>query len=261
MVRLEPCGRRRSAGEPADLSVDGQNFSGTAFELDGTDKSGPDFRHYCRQSELGNAIQETKSTCRTMTLSWQGSGRPLSPCRRNRARQRNPRQRLLVPAHGCDCSSDPFTQYAANPITGIHSFGQWQQFGVRFGGPIIKNKLFFFADYQATRESSGLDECGTVPTAEAAATCNPLTNGPAILQVLRSSQYMAAVWAWQAADSLRSNHGQYGAWNGPHGLCNNQIPILRFPGLRLQFLRCSQRHQRSVYNTMLVPGSGSYTPE
>jgi len=32
---------------------------------------------------------------------------------------------------------------------------QWNQFGGSFGGPIKKNKLFYFGDYQGTRRNTG----------------------------------------------------------------------------------------------------------
>ena len=52
---------------------------------------------------------------------------------------------------------DPFTQYAPDPTTGNYiPSTKWQQFGGSIGGPIIKNKLFFFGDYQGQRYNTGL---------------------------------------------------------------------------------------------------------
>ena len=53
---------------------------------------------------------------------------------------------------------------SANPFTGLNPAIRWNQFGGSIGGPIIHNKLFFFADYQGTRQSNGGSAVTTVPT-------------------------------------------------------------------------------------------------
>jgi len=67
---------------------------------------------------------------------------------------------------------DPFTNKPGVPLAPAN----WKQFGGSVGGPIIKNKLFFFGDYQGTKQIQGITNQYTVPTAEAISTCNPATN-------------------------------------------------------------------------------------
>lgn len=54
---------------------------------------------------------------------------------------------------------------AVNPFTGINPALRWNQFGGSLGGPIRKDKLFGFFDYQGTRRRTGGNVVTTVPTA------------------------------------------------------------------------------------------------
>jgi len=55
---------------------------------------------------------------------------------------------------------------AKNYFFGGKSELRRNQFGYVLGGPVWKNHLFFFSDYQGTREVSGAETVATVPTAD-----------------------------------------------------------------------------------------------
>ena len=55
---------------------------------------------------------------------------------------------------------------AKNYFFGGKSELRRNQFGYVLGGPILKNRLFFFSDYQGTREVVGAETVATVPTAD-----------------------------------------------------------------------------------------------
>src|SRR5256884_8312192 len=43
------------------------------------------------------------------------------------------------------------------------------------GGPVIKNKLFFFGDYQGTRQANGVTNNISIPDAKVLSTCTAST--------------------------------------------------------------------------------------
>ena len=67
---------------------------------------------------------------------------------------------------------DPFTEYQPDAVTGKYiPDALYGQFGGSVSGRIIKDKAFFFADYQGTRQKVGTSLQQNVPTALVRSTC------------------------------------------------------------------------------------------
>ena len=150
--------------------VNGQTFSGTGWQLDGTDNRDPILGIIVINPNL-EAIGETKITSQnydaefgqavagvvsvqTKSGSNEFHGSAFEFAQRDKFQARN-----------------PFTQPdVVNPITGnVLPETKKDQFGASLGGPLVKNKFFWFADYQGSRNTVGGSRLLTVPTAAARA--------------------------------------------------------------------------------------------
>jgi outer membrane receptor protein involved in Fe transport len=87
-----------------------------------------------------------------------------------------------------------FFDPAPIPKTAFHN----NQFGGSLGGPIVKDKAFFFGDYEGQRETGGLNSTACVPSAnniaqaESALAAQKLTVNPVIAALLKRSPWPAA---------------------------------------------------------------------
>jgi hypothetical protein len=144
------------------IFVNGQHFSGTGYELDGTDNQDPILGIIIVNPSM-DAVEETKITTQNYDAEF---GKAIAGIMTAQTKSGS----NSFHGSGYFYDLDP-TDPAKNPFTGAPSPNNWKQFGGAVGGPIIKNKLFFFGDYEGTRRTSGQTLLTTVPTALVRSTC------------------------------------------------------------------------------------------
>ncbi|MGA8938743.1 MAG: TonB-dependent receptor, partial [Acidobacteriaceae bacterium] len=148
------------------IQIDGQAFGGVNYTLDGTDNqdailgiivinpnsdSMSDVKIATQNydAEFGKAVAsvDTVST-KSGTNQFHGTAFDNRESSANLAR-------------------DSFSESGSGPIPA----GLKNQFGGSIGGPVIKDKIFFFGDYQGVRQKVGTSETVTVPTANLISSC------------------------------------------------------------------------------------------
>jgi len=203
------------------IFVNGQHFSGTAFELDGTDNQDPILGIIVVNPNL-EAVTETKITLQNFDAE---AGKAVAG-----------RVTVQTKSGSNEFHGSGFYYYrgsgqeARDPFTNKPGVAlpqaSWKQFGGSVGGPIIKDKLFFFGDYQGTRQSAGITNLMTVPTAEVESTCNPATNAASDTPgFCNLSQYLGSSLDpgnGQVYDPTSSNNLD---GSGRTPFANNMIPI------------------------------------
>ena len=148
-------------GQP--ININGQHFSGTAFQFDGTETRDPlegivvinptlDSVGEMKITTQGYNAEFGEATAGVVTVQsrtggngWHGDGFGF---RRT----------------GFGQADDPFSPGGVPPTKYII-------FGGSVGGPIIKNKLFLFGDYQGTRSSLGTNRLLSVPSQNVLTSC------------------------------------------------------------------------------------------
>jgi outer membrane receptor protein involved in Fe transport len=144
------------------IFVNGQHFSGTGFQLDGTDNQDPILGIIIVNPSL-DSVTETKIATQNYDAEFGKATAGIMSAQTKSGSN-------AFHGSGYFYDLDPVDP-AKNPFTGSPSPNNWKQFGGAVGGPIIKNKLFFFGNYEGTRRVSGVTLQTTVPTALVRSTC------------------------------------------------------------------------------------------
>jgi len=251
------------------IFVNGQHFSGTAYELDGTDNQDPILGIIVVNPNI-DAVTETKFNLQNYDAEFGKAVAGIMTVQTKSGSNEFHGTGFYFRRTDATQARNPFTQYSKNPLTGrFLPSARWQQFGGTFGGPIIKDKLFFFGDYQGTRQTVGVTNQLTIPTAQVLTTCNPATNNNGGYCDL--SQYVPFMGNGTPGDPTTfiydPNTGDpvtgagRTAFCGPAG-CGTQpnwIPLSRIPTQVLNILSLfPQPTNSSVTNNFVASGSGPY---
>lgn len=144
--------------------VNGQEFGGTEWQLDGTDNHDVILGIMVVNPNLDSLSEAKVSTASIDTEFSQGDAGVVE------AQTKSGSNQLHGSAFGfrhTDATEarDPFSQSVINPVTGkFLPRTLWDEFGGSLGGPIKKDKTFFFGDYQGERDRNGGSIAMRVPT-------------------------------------------------------------------------------------------------
>src|ERR1051325_815124 len=140
------------------IETNGQHFAGTAFELDGTDNQDPILGIIVVNPNL-DAIEESKIIHQDYDAEF---GKAIGAIVTTQTKSGT--NEIHGSAFDYERSNANFARNPFNQAGGVPS-GNWNQFGGTLGGPIRKNKLFAFGDYQGLRSHVGGSFGAFIPTA------------------------------------------------------------------------------------------------
>jgi len=233
------------------IFVNGQHFSGTNFELDGTDNQDAILGIIVVNPNL-DAIGETKIALQDYDAE---SGKAVAGTVGVQIKSGSNDfhgSGFYYYRNSDQQARDPFTNKPGVPLAPA----TWKQFGGSVGGPIIKDKLFFFGDYQGTKQIQGITNLYTIPTAEAVSTCNPATNAASATPGFCDlSQYLDAygplVNGVHSGQIYNPTTGNTADGSGRTAFANNMIPIT--------MISAGMGKLISEFPTPTVPVSGTGT--
>ena len=147
--------------------VNGQSFSGTGFQLDGTDNRDPILGIIVVNPNF-EAIGETKITSQNYDAEFGQAIAGVASVSTKSGTNDIHGAVFLFRQNDLFQARNPFSQARKDSLTGKFIPDTLKnQFGGAVGGAIIKDKLFYFGDYEGLRSKTGGTRLLSVPTAAA----------------------------------------------------------------------------------------------
>ena len=138
------------------MLVNGQSFAGTSHLLDGTDNHDAVLGWIVINPTLDSVTEAKITTANYDAEFGVASAGVVSAQTKSGTNQMHGTVFEFLRNDHLQ-ARNPFTQSRVIPNSGgrLVPLTQWNQFGGSNGGAIIKNKLFYFGDYQGTRRNTG----------------------------------------------------------------------------------------------------------
>jgi hypothetical protein len=139
------------------ISAAGQRAYFNHYTLDGADNTDPNFNAYVLLLSI-DALQEFKVQTGTFPPEYGHNLAQVTATTKSGTNEFH--GSLFEFLRNSDITAKNYFDSHTKPIPPFHR----NQFGGTFSGPIVKNKLFFFFDYEGLRERKGLTKVATVPS-------------------------------------------------------------------------------------------------
>jgi hypothetical protein len=223
--------------------VQGQHFSGTGYELDGTDNQDPILGIIVINPNL-DSVGEAKITLMNYDAEFGKSIAGLMVASTKSGTNDIHGSAFWFRNSDATEARNPFTQPAGVPLP--HS--KWNQFGGSVGGAVIKNKLFYFADYQGTRQANGVTNNIVIPTSTVLSTCTAATG------MCDLSQYTSLINGGKIYDPAT---GDPNTGAGRTAFAGNLIPVGRLSPVAVKLLKLFPQPSNGTVTGGNFFGSGS----
>ncbi|MEO8735768.1 MAG: TonB-dependent receptor [Edaphobacter sp.] len=148
----------------AQVQINGQHFSGVAYELDGAANQDPILGQIVINPAL-DAVTEAKITTQNYDAEFGQAVAAVVTAQTKSGTNSFHGSAFDFRRSDAQQARNPFSQSTPNSVTGrLLPSALYSQFGGSVGGPIIKQKAFFFGDYQGVRQKTGGSSRVTVPS-------------------------------------------------------------------------------------------------
>jgi len=146
------------------INVNGQHFTGLGYLLDGTDNRDFMYGNMLVVPDLDSVVQAKVTSSNFDAEFGQAQAGVVTTSTKSGTNEFHG-SAFMFRRNDLTQARDPFSQSVPDANGKLLPQSLWSQFGGSIGGPIWKNKTFFFGDYQGTRAKNAGSQILRVPTA------------------------------------------------------------------------------------------------